>query len=192
MSCTLHDPRDLRFVKLRIPVKAIRSEYLSAPRPKTSGHDNVSASLLHAKRHGDSWHSRIPVVWLENLKTQAWEAQVFQICVIVVFVAVPVAGIIRCMGEAESGDICEYKTSHRYIGSATTLAWPPVAKEGRQMRLRRSGAGNAECTDGIEVFPRSLTPLGFYLVPLAAMGLALAALGFVAFRPNTPTLTDTD
>lgn len=149
------------------------------------------AFLLHARRHGDRWHSRIPVVWLENLRTQAWEAQVFQICVILVFVAAPIAGIIHCMGEAESGDICEYKTNNRYTGAATTLAWPPVAKEGRQMRLRRSGADTAECNDGIELFPRSLTPLGFYVVPIAAMGLALTALGFVVLRRSAPSRADT-
>jgi len=28
-----------------------------------------SALVLYARRYGDRWHSRIPVVWLEGLKT---------------------------------------------------------------------------------------------------------------------------
>ena len=150
------------------------------------------ALLLHAKRHGDHWHSRIPTVWLENLKTNAWEAQVFQICVILIFVVVPIVGIIHCMTEAESGDICEYKTTNVYTGPTTTLAWPPTAKEGQQMRLRRSGAGSAKCEDGIELLPRSLTPVGFFVVPVVAMGLAAIALGVVVFRSSPSSPPDTD
>jgi hypothetical protein len=40
-----------------------------------------SVLLLHARRHGDQWHSRIPVVWLEGLNTSAWEAKCFQVCI---------------------------------------------------------------------------------------------------------------
>jgi hypothetical protein len=71
-----------------------------------------SALALHARRrpHGERRHSRVPVVWLEGLNTRAWEANLFQVGILVIFVALPVAGIIRCTEEAESGDICELDT----------------------------------------------------------------------------------
>ncbi|TIS03501.1 MAG: hypothetical protein E5X13_05645, partial [Mesorhizobium sp.] len=45
------------------------------------------ALLIHARRYGNQWHSRIPVIWLEGLDTAAWEAKVFQICILLIFVA---------------------------------------------------------------------------------------------------------
>jgi len=117
-----------------------------------------SVLALHARRHGDRWHSRVPVVWLESLNTGAWEAKLFQVVILVIFIALPAAAIVRCMGEAESGDICEQDAKHFYKGSETTLLWPPVAKEGHQMRLRKAGAGEEPCLSGVELFPRSWTP----------------------------------
>jgi hypothetical protein len=55
------------------------------------------------------------------------------------------------------------------------------------MRLRRAGAGEAECTDGIEILPRSLTPIAMYLLPVAAVAMAASALAFVIFRADTPS-----
>jgi hypothetical protein len=98
------------------------------------------ALFLHAFRHGDRWHSRVPVVWLEGLDTSVWDGKLFQIIVLVLFLGLPAAGIIRCIGEAESGDICELDTNHFYKGSETTLLSPPRALEGHQMRLRRAVA----------------------------------------------------
>jgi hypothetical protein len=135
-----------------------------------------SALALHARRHGDRWHARVPVVWLEGLKTSAWEAKLFQVVILVIFMALPVGGIIRCIEEAESGDICELDTKHFYKGSETMLLWPPVAKEGHQMRLRRAGAGEEPCATGVEIFPRWWTPLFFYGLPLIAGGMAAVAL----------------
>ncbi|AZO05611.1 hypothetical protein [Mesorhizobium sp. M2A.F.Ca.ET.043.02.1.1] len=155
------------------------------------------AFLLHARRHGDHWHSRIPVVWLQGLDTSALEAKIFQICVLLVFVAMPLAGIVRCMDEAESGDICEQNTENFYTGSETTLLWAPGAKEHNQMRLRKADAGDMPCSAGsagIELFPRSWTPLGFYGLPLAAGSVATLAILSVILRrrpeiPVTPNET---
>lgn len=91
----------------------------------------------------------------------------------------PFAGIIRCMAEAESGDICEQDTTNFYKASETTLLWAPTAKEGNQIRLRKAGAGEAPCKSGIQLFPRTLTPLAFYGLPLAATGMASLAVFFV-------------
>ncbi|RWO24833.1 MAG: hypothetical protein EOS10_31500 [Mesorhizobium sp.] len=137
------------------------------------------ALLWHARRYGNQWHSRIPVIWLEGLDTAAWEAKVFQVCILLIFVAMPFAAIVRCMAEAESGDICEQNTQNFYKGSETTLLWAPIAKEGKQMRLRKTGAGEVPCTSGVELFPRSLTPLAFYCLPLAATGMATLAVFFI-------------
>ncbi|MES0179656.1 hypothetical protein NKJ86_13790 [Mesorhizobium sp. M0025] len=140
------------------------------------------AFLLHARRHGGHWHSRIPVVWLQGLDTSALEAKAFQICVLLVFVAMPLAGIVRCIGEAESGDICEQDTKNFYKGSETNLVWAPVAKERKQMRLRKADAGDMPCSAGVELFPRSWTPLGIYGLPLAAGGVAMSAILSVFLR----------
>ncbi|RWO70180.1 MAG: hypothetical protein EOS17_13975 [Mesorhizobium sp.] len=144
-----------------------------------------SVFLLHARRHGDHWHARIPVVWLDGLDTATREGKIFQICVLVIFVLVPVAGVMCCMAEAESGDICEQDTRYFYEGSETMLLWAPVAKEGNQMRLRQAGTGAEPCLSGVELFPRSLTPLTFYGLPLAAGVITTMALISLFSRRKT-------
>lgn len=139
--------------------------------------------LLHALRHGDCWHSRIPVVWLEGLDTSAWESKFYQGVVLLLFVALPAIGVLRCLSEAENGDICEHEASAVYLGKDTTLVWPPTPKKpGEQMRLRSAGSGTAPCDGGIELFPRSLTPLLMYGLPLLSALVALAAVAVVLFR----------
>jgi hypothetical protein len=48
-----------------------------------------------------------------------WEAKVFQASVLLIFVAVPAVGIVRCIAEAESGEICQQDTNNFYKGSET-------------------------------------------------------------------------
>jgi hypothetical protein len=142
-----------------------------------------SALLLHARRHGDRWHARIPVIWLEGLNTSAWDAKVFQAVILLVFVGSPAAGIFVCIRAAESGDICEQDTNNFYTGRDTSLLWAPVAKrKGNQMRLRRAEADSEPCDSGIELFPRSLTPLGVYGLPVAAGCMAAMAIVSVFMR----------
>jgi hypothetical protein len=136
---------------------------------------------LHAYRHGDRWHDRVPVVWLEGLNTNIWDGKAFQIIILILFLGLPVAGIILCIEEAETGDICELDTSHFYKGSETTLLWPPKAIDGHQMRLRRDGAGSEPCKSGIQIFPRFGTPLLIYGLPALSFCLAFAALGMILF-----------
>jgi hypothetical protein len=137
------------------------------------------ALFLHARRHGDRWHNRIPVVWLEGLDTGVWDGKLFQIIVLVLLLGLPAAGIILCIGEAESGDICELDTNHFYEGSETTLLWPPRALEGHQMRLRREGAGTEPCKSGIEIFPSFGTPFLVYGLPFLSFCMALAAFAMI-------------
>jgi hypothetical protein len=84
---------------------------------------------------------------------------------LVLFLGLPAAGIVLCIAEAESGDICELDKNHFYKGSETTLLSPPHALEGRQMRLRREGAGEEPCKAGIEIFPTVGTPFLIYGLP---------------------------
>jgi hypothetical protein len=110
--------------------------------------------LLHVHRHGDRWHSRIPVIWLEGLDTAVWEGKVFQLCVLLLLVCAPAIGIVHCMQVAELGDICEQDTGNVYKGEDTNLFAAPVAKQGNQMRLRKVGSGNAACTEGVALAGR--------------------------------------
>jgi hypothetical protein len=88
-----------------------------------------------------------------------------------------VAGIVKCYLEAETGDICEQDTSNVYKGDETTLFWAPVAKGGNQMRLRKADSGDEPCKSGVQLFPRSWTPLFFYVIPI--LGLFITAFGLV-------------
>lgn len=140
------------------------------------------ALFLHAFRFGDHWHNRVPVVWLEGLDTSVWDGKLFQIVVLVLLLGLPVAGIVLCIGEAESGDICELDKSHFYKGSETTLLSPPRALEGHQMRLRRAGAGEEPCKTGIEIFPTFGTPFLVYGLPFLSFCMALAAFATILLR----------
>ncbi|MET4483480.1 hypothetical protein [Bradyrhizobium sp. F1.13.3] len=145
-----------------------------------------SIFLLHTRRHGDQWHSRIPVLLLEGLNTTAWEAKIYQACVVLLFIGVPLAGTALCMIAAESGDICEQDTTNVYLGKETTLLWAPVSKQEKQMRLRRADSGQEPCKGGVELFPRSWTPLAFYLLPLAA--ISVASLGVISLFSRRKSL----
>ncbi|WP_294536614.1 hypothetical protein [uncultured Rhodoblastus sp.] len=140
--------------------------------------------FLHARRHGDRWHNRVPVLWLEGLDTFAWEAKFFQVVVIILFLALPAAAIVLCIAEAERGDICELDTNHFYNGSDKTLFWPPRSIEGHQMRLRREGSGNLPCTSGIEIFPSFLTPFLVYWLP--ALSGCMAFMAFAKILMGRP------
>ena len=142
--------------------------------------------LLHVRRHGERWHSRIPVVWLEGLDTAAWEGKAFQLCVLLLLVCAPAVGIVRCMEVAEVGDICEQDTTNFYKGEETNLFAAPAAKQGKRMRLRKAGSGNAACTEGVELFLRTWTPIFFYVVP--SIGLVIMALAvLLLFAPSNPS-----
>jgi hypothetical protein len=140
------------------------------------------ALFLHAFRFGDHWHNRVPVVWLEGLETSVWDGKLFQIIVLVLFLGLPVAGIVVCISDAEIGDICELDTNHFYKGSETTLLRPPQAVEGHQMRLRREGAGEEPCKTGIEIFPTFGTAFLVYGLPFLSFCMAFAAFATILLR----------
>jgi hypothetical protein len=145
---------------------------------------------LHAFRPGSHSATRTPTVWLEGLDTDKWEAKVFQACVLLVLVFAPAAGIVKCYLEAETGDIREQDTSNFYRGDQTTFLWAPVANGDNQIRLRKADSGQEPCKSGVQLFPRSWTPLFFYIVPL--LGLAITAFGLALLfvpRSRTPGTT---
>ncbi|MCJ2050041.1 hypothetical protein [Methylobacterium sp. J-070] len=150
------------------------------------------ALVLHALRHGDRWHERVPVVWLEGLRTGTWDGSLYQAIVLLLFLALPAMGIGRSIEVAETGDICELNTAHFYKGSETTLLAPPQSASGNQMRLRREGAGQSPCTDGIELLPRFGTPALVYGLPLLGGGMALFALWAIFVRRSASTRNNSD
>lgn len=134
---------------------------------------------LHAFRSTGNWADRIPKVWLEELRTDQWDAKLFQASVLLILVLAPAVGIVTCYFVAESGDICEEGTSYIHRGDQSTLLWAPRAQSGsnNQMRLRKEDSGDAACKSGVELFPRTLTPLFFFLIPV--LGLAVTSMGLV-------------
>jgi len=143
---------------------------------------------LHVFRSGGNWATRTPAILLEGLDTDKWEAKVFQACVLLILVIAPAVGIVKCYLVAETGDICEQDTSNLYRGDQTTLFWAPVAGGNHEMRLRKADSGDEPCKSGVELFPRSWTPLFFGIVPL--LGLVITAFGLVfLFVPRNPKST---
>lgn len=143
---------------------------------------------LHVLRSGGNWATRTPAIWLEGLENDKWEAKVFQACVLLILVIAPAVGIVKCYLDAETGDICEQDTSALYRGNQTTLFWAPLPQGNNQMRLRKADSGDEPCKSGVQLFPRSWTPLFFGIVPL--LGLVITAFGLVfLFVPRNPKPT---
>lgn len=151
-----------------------------------------SALALHAMRHGDRWHERVPVVWLEGLRTGTWDGGLFQVAVLLLFLGLPVLGIGKAIEVAEAGDVCELDTTRFYKGSETTLLAPPRSISGNQMRLRREGAGQTPCRDGIELLPRFGTPALVYGFPFLGGGMAIFALWAIFVRGAMPKHDERD
>lgn len=148
---------------------------------------STCALSLHAKRHGSCWHERIPIVFLDGLKTSSWEGKVFQLTMLFALAILPACGIVKCIEVAEQGDICQENTTYVHEGSKTTLLWPPVADKkakGRQMRLRSGNANGSACLVGVEISPRIGTPLLVYGLPSLGGCLGLYAFALI-FRKRS-------
>lgn len=76
-----------------------------------------SALALHAMRHGNRWDERMPVVWLEGIRTGTWDGSLFQVAVLLLFLGLPALGIGKAIEIAEAGEICELDTTRFYKGS---------------------------------------------------------------------------
>ena len=142
-----------------------------------------SALLLHTRRHGVRWHDRVPVLWLDGLDTARWEGKVFQALTVIALVLLPMAGIAKCISEAEKGDICEFAGVYVHKGEDTSLLAPPERVHGTQMRLRRGNSGGEPCKAGVEIFPFLGTPLLVYGLPVLGLMTALTAIFSLFRRP---------
>ncbi len=145
----------------------------------------TGALALHAKRHGRHWHERIPLLWFDNMKTDSWEGQFYQMLMLITLLFLPAVAITRCIAEAEQGDICETGSALFYDGDKTLLIWPPVAQattKDVQMRLRSGSAAQTPCVDGVQIFPRIGTPLLIYGLPVAGACAGILAI-LLIFRP---------
>ena len=58
----------------------------------------AAVGLLHARRYGQNWHSRFPIVWLEGLDTSKTDAKLFQMIIVILFFLVPIGAMIHFKG----------------------------------------------------------------------------------------------
>lgn len=143
----------------------------------------LAVAILFAKRHGSSWHSRIPVVFFDRLYTQATESKLFQLTVATIFVIVPLTGIVISMRVANEGIVCEQMPQGK----------PPIHHESGRWRLLRLPAAdnqlrlmthdtNKETCGGSGVEVGWWTPILFGLGPFLALLLTVGWLGLL-IRP---------
>lgn len=146
--------------------------------------------FLHAKRHGTSWHDRIPAVWLENLNTSMIEARWYQAVVLLLLVGVPVASGFHFIGIVADAKLCE---SGSKVLTPVLDAWlSGIPKATDQIRLvdgltvveQANGVMEWKCVGGIQVFP------GWeFLIVGAALAVSIAmTVAFLTaiFRAQSP------
>ena len=132
-----------------------------------------AVAILHARRHGSSWHDRLPVVWLEGLNTRSGEGQAFQAMVLIVLVVIPLIGLGRSIDVANDGWLCEQGEADApprwYKGGEWRLTNLPPYRN--QLRLMGdSDAGDCK-KQGVEL--GWFTPIVFVFPPAIAFLLAI-------------------
>ncbi|KSV76036.1 hypothetical protein N185_16440 [Sinorhizobium sp. GW3] len=140
-------------------------------------------AILYAMRHGRAWHSRIPVVMLDGLRTASVEGRLYQIIVVLILVILPLVGIGRSMVVANQGAICEQtdpgEPPVHYAGGQWRLIFLPSAEN--QLRLMSKDTEPGDCGgSGVEI--AWYTPLGFGLMPGLVVILLLIWL-YLLLRP---------
>lgn len=140
-------------------------------------------AILHARRHGTRWHSRIPVVMLDGLNTSSWEGKVFQILVAFILVVIPTIAITHCLRVANEGYICEQAANtpppgrpvQVYPGENGTLFSLPAHSE--QLRLVRDKEAASICKSGygLDWYTWWLV-VAFPVLAVALLAIWLAAL----------------
>lgn len=144
-------------------------------------------AIVHAWRHGRSWHSRIPVVILDGLRTASIEGRIYQILVVLVLVILPLIGIGRSMIVANQGAICEQADEGaapvHYPGGQWRLIFMPAAEN--QLRLMSRDTKPGDCGGhGVQI--SWYTPLAFGLLPGVVVVLFLTWLCLL-LRPAQKT-----
>lgn len=135
----------------------------------------LAIAILHARRHGQFWHDRLPVVGLDGLETSSREGKVYQAFFLVVLVLLPLCGIGRSLEVANRGSLCEQALAgekpHWHKGNEFKLFLLPA--HANQLRLMKEGESEGNCGGhGVEI--GWWTPL--LLAGAPGLAAALAAL----------------
>ncbi len=111
----------------------------------------AAVGLLHARRYGQNWHSRVPVVWLEGLDTSKKEAKLFQILIVILFFLVPIGAMVHFKEVVEDSWLCDQNKVAK-PEQVKTVYFKGLAGPTGQTRLVRNQSQTRDC-EGIEVFP---------------------------------------
>jgi hypothetical protein len=131
-----------------------------------------SVGLLHARRYGNGWASRSPVVWLDGLNVASPEGTAFQAAVLFLFIAVPVAAAIHFADIVWTSKLCVLGSKDAPV--LVSQSWfSGFEGTSKQIRLVADLGENEECNNGIQVFP----PWEFlFVAALAVCALSYATL----------------
>jgi hypothetical protein len=112
----------------------------------------AAVGLLHARRYGDTWSSRTPVVWLDGLDVSSVEGRLFQAAVLVIFILVPIASALHFADIVWTSKLCELgsKTAPVFVSQSW---FSGIEGATNQIRLVADLGQNGECNHGIQVFP---------------------------------------
>ena len=130
----------------------------------------LAVAILYARRHGNAWHNRIPVVFVEKLDTEALESKIYQIAVVVILVLLPLYGVGKSIFVANEGLVCEQADKSTPAVSYEPGKWmmiflPPHTS---QIRLMQHDTPKSICRkSGVEI--GSYTPILFAGLPVVAL-----------------------
>lgn len=111
-----------------------------------------ATGFLYAGRSSGQWHDRIPVIWLKGLDTAAIEGQLFQLAIVGIFLALPVACFLHFIDVVWHSKLCVLgSTAPPVMVSDNWFKGIPGANN--QIRLVEDLLPNGTCGKGVEVFP---------------------------------------
>jgi len=136
---------------------------------------------VYARRFGEgTWTTRIPIVWINALRSTSIEAQLYQGFMLIAFSFVPVAGLVHFWDKVLGAKIVTTGNPPALIESmwswSALTTWNDPARICTNFKLvpTISCSGNATLLPGVE-------PLAFAVLTTAAVGTAIAHWIF-AFR----------
>ena len=138
--------------------------------------------LVHAVRHGTSWHERAPLVWLAGLRTGTIEGRLYQAVLLILLIVLPAGSLLKFWDAVMSARLC-LQGSPSEPQLVADAWWTGLAGTSAQTRLVTGlvAGAPASCGGGIEVFP----PTEFVLIMLLDVFAALCVCVFLMalFRP---------
>lgn len=113
----------------------------------------LAVAIVHARRHGEAWHDRFPVIWLDGLKTGTREGRIFQAASLVILVLLPLYGLGRSIEVANKGWLCEQASPGEQPKWHPGGEWRLLALPAHhnQLRLMNEGQGTDCRGSGVEV-----------------------------------------